>query len=115
MHAAFADVAPTERVQHPARGGSHGAGNGAEDGDEEVERPGDGQGDVLGVLQGDGLGDDLAQDDVQVGDDGEGKDGGQGVGEERAWGRRASGTSSRRAMDSSPIQPRARLAMVTPI
>ncbi len=65
--------------------------DGARDADEDVHGAGDGEGDALGALEGEGLGDELAEEDLEVGDEREGDDDGDGVGVDgwRAEGERA--------------------------
>ena len=61
-------------------GGVHQLDGGAGDADEDVHGAGDGEGDAFGALEGEGLGDELAEQDLEVGDEREGEDDGDGVG-----------------------------------
>ncbi len=50
------------------------------DAHEDVHGTGDGKRDALGTLQGEGLGDELAEENLEVGDQREGENDGDGVG-----------------------------------
>ena len=60
-----------EELQDELRRAIHEADGGAGEGDEEVHRAGDGDGDLFGLAEGEGFGDELAEQDVEIGDQGE--------------------------------------------
>ena len=60
-----------EELQNELRRSVHEADGGASEGDEDFHRPGDGDGDLFGFAEGEGFGDELAEQDVEVGNQGE--------------------------------------------
>ena len=79
VHGAFAAEGRAEETEDDGGGAVHQADGGARHADEDVHGAGDGEGDALGTLQGEGLGDELAEEELEVGDCGEGEDDGDGV------------------------------------
>ncbi len=77
---AFAGERGAEEAEDEGGGGVHHADEGAGDADEDVHGAGDGEGDAFGALEGEGFGDEFAEQELEVGDDGEGDDDGEGVG-----------------------------------
>ncbi len=69
-----------EEAEDQRGGAVHHLDRGAGHADEDVHGAGDGEGDALGALQGEGLGDELAEEDLEVGDGGEGEGDGDDVG-----------------------------------
>ena len=76
---AFAAEGSAEEAEDERGGAVHEADGGAGHADEDVHGPGDGEGDALGALEGEGFGDEFAEQDFEVGDDGEGEDDRDGV------------------------------------
>ena len=79
---AFAAQRSAEESEDERRGDVHQLHDGARDADEDVHGTGNGEGDALGSLEGEGLGDEFAEEDLEVGDEREGDDDGDGVGVE---------------------------------
>ena len=115
VHAAFAHLLHAEGSQDDPGGRGHEREEWRGDGHEKIHRSGDRQRHPLGALQGNRLGNHFAEDDDQVGDQYEGYDDGRPHARRSwEWGRGRNSGSRMRAMEASPIQPKARLATVTP-
>ena len=80
MRGAFAAQGRAEEAEDERGGDVHQLDGGAGHADEDVDGAGDGEGDALGALQGERLRDELAEEDLEVGDEAEGYDDGDGVG-----------------------------------
>jgi hypothetical protein len=76
----FAAERCAEEAKDERGGDVHELHDGTRDADEDVHRAGDGEGDAFGALQGEGLGDKLAEKHLEVGDEREGEDDGDGMG-----------------------------------
>ncbi len=69
---AFVRERRVEEMQHGLRGAVHEANGGPREADEDVHGSGDGDGDLFGLADGEGLRDELAEQDLEIGDEGEG-------------------------------------------